>query len=167
MADKFISQLNAATLSKSDFVAVDNSTTTGKTSVGELLAHASGISSDSAYILCSDSSTNMAVSGHYIPVTNSDYDLGSAEYKIRHLFLSDNSIFMGDLGNKIGVQDDQIAFTLQDEQVVNPTMKVSVPPNSNHPAKAGSFAFDAQYFYVCFQDNQWARLSIASFETGF
>ena len=29
---------------------------------------------------------------HILPDTNASYDLGSAEYKIRHLFLSDNSL---------------------------------------------------------------------------
>ncbi len=32
------------------------------------------------------------MTGHMIPDTNAAYDLGNAEYKIRHLFLSDNSI---------------------------------------------------------------------------
>jgi hypothetical protein len=31
-----------------------------------------------------------------IPDTNAQYDLGSAEYKIRHLYLSDNSLYLGD-----------------------------------------------------------------------
>ena len=30
---------------------------------------------------------------HIIPDTNAAYDLGNAEYKIRHLFLSDNSMY--------------------------------------------------------------------------
>ena len=33
------------------------------------------------------------MTGHLIPDTNAQYDLGNAEYKIRHLFLSDNSIY--------------------------------------------------------------------------
>ena len=33
------------------------------------------------------------MSGHMIPDTNASYDLGSAEYKIRHLFLSDNTLY--------------------------------------------------------------------------
>lgn len=32
------------------------------------------------------------VDGSLIPDTNAQYDLGSAEYKFRHLFLSDNSV---------------------------------------------------------------------------
>ena len=38
----------------------------------------------------------VALSGHVIPTRNAQFDLGSAEYKIRHLFLSDNSIYIGD-----------------------------------------------------------------------
>jgi len=33
--------------------------------------------------------------GHIIPTTNADFDLGNAEKKIRHLFLSDNSLHIG------------------------------------------------------------------------
>ena len=33
---------------------------------------------------------------HIIPAPNAAYDLGNAEYKIRHLFLSSNSIWVGD-----------------------------------------------------------------------
>ena len=37
------------------------------------------------------------MSAHIIPDTNAVYDLGNAEYKIRHLFLSDNTVyFQGD-----------------------------------------------------------------------
>ena len=39
------------------------------------------------------SSVNGAMTGHVIPDTNSVYDLGSAEFKIRHLFLSDTTIY--------------------------------------------------------------------------
>ena len=33
------------------------------------------------------------MTGHIIPDTNAAYDLGNAEYKIRHLFLSDNTLY--------------------------------------------------------------------------
>ena len=37
------------------------------------------------------------MTAHIIPDTNAAYDLGNAEYKIRHLFLSDNTVyFQGD-----------------------------------------------------------------------
>ena len=40
--------------------------------------------------------------GHVIPTTNAAYDFGSAEYKIRHLFLSDNSLWVGEHGDGEG-----------------------------------------------------------------
>ena len=35
----------------------------------------------------------LQLTGHIIPTTNAAYDLGNAEYKIRHLFLSDNTLY--------------------------------------------------------------------------
>ena len=31
--------------------------------------------------------------GHLLPTSNADYDIGNAEYKVRHLFLSDNTVY--------------------------------------------------------------------------
>lgn len=45
------------------------------------------------------------LSGHIIPLENAQFDLGSAEKKIRHLFLSDNSMFIGD--QSISVDDNK------------------------------------------------------------
>tara|TARA_R100000030_G_scaffold45245_1_gene34166 strand:- start:42 stop:719 length:678 start_codon:yes stop_codon:yes gene_type:complete len=45
---------------------------------------------------------------HLIPDANAQYDLGNAEYKVRHLFLSDNSIKMGDNEISIGLVDDKL-----------------------------------------------------------
>ena len=36
------------------------------------------------------------ISGHILPTVNDTYDLGSAEYKIRHLFLGNTSLWLGD-----------------------------------------------------------------------
>tara|TARA_Y100001970_G_scaffold52551_1_gene66421 strand:- start:145 stop:1362 length:1218 start_codon:yes stop_codon:yes gene_type:complete len=44
------------------------------------------------------------LTGHIIPDANAQYDLGNAEYKIRHLFLSDNSLWLGDR-NKLAIDD--------------------------------------------------------------
>lgn len=41
----------------------------------------------------------ISIQGHIIPTTNAAWDIGSAEFKIRHLFLSDNSIYMGTSNN--------------------------------------------------------------------
>lgn len=45
-----------------------------------------------------------------IPDTNAAYDLGSAEYKIRHLFLSDNSVKFGDAELSLGVNEGDLEF---------------------------------------------------------
>lgn len=46
------------------------------------------------------------MTSHIIPDSNATYDLGNAEYKIRHLFLSDNSMYIGDTWIK--AEGDQI-----------------------------------------------------------
>lgn len=43
-----------------------------------------------------DSNNQWRYNHHFIPATNSQYDLGSAEYKIRHLYLSNNSMWVGE-----------------------------------------------------------------------
>jgi len=45
---------------------------------------------------------NGVMSAHIIPTDNAQYDLGNAEYKIRHLFLSDNSLWIGEQ-NKVDI----------------------------------------------------------------
>ena len=50
------------------------------------------------------STTILEISKHIIPDTNATYDIGSAEKKIRHLFLSDNSLWIGD-DNKFSISE--------------------------------------------------------------
>lgn len=52
-----------------------------------------------------DASNQFRYNYHIIPEDNSLYDLGSAENKIRHLFLSDNSLWVGDK-HKITIDSD-------------------------------------------------------------
>ena len=51
----------------------------------------------------------ITLGGHIIPNSNAAYDLGNAEYKIRHLFLSDNSVWIGDK-YKIDVSGGRLKF---------------------------------------------------------
>ena len=41
---------------------------------------------------------------HLLPETNATYDIGSAEYKVRHLFLSDNSLFFDSGQTSVGFE---------------------------------------------------------------
>ena len=47
---------------------------------------------------------NGSLDTHIIPIQNSTYDIGSAEYKIRHLYLSSNSLYIGGQEGETGIQ---------------------------------------------------------------
>ena len=56
---------------------------------------------------------NGNLDSHIIPDTNATYDIGSAEYKIRHLYLSDNSLYFVDDSNTeypLNVQGGNLFF---------------------------------------------------------
>ena len=53
--------------------------------------------------------TGTVMSGHIIPDTNDTYDIGSASYKIRDLYVSDNSLWVGD-NHKVDVQGGKMKF---------------------------------------------------------
>ena len=59
----------------------------------------------------------LELTGHILPLTTEDYDLGSAEKKIRHLFLSDNSLWLGD-GNKIDTSSGSVKTKKRKKTVV-------------------------------------------------
>ena len=44
--------------------------------------------------------------GHLLPSSNADYDIGSAEYKVRHLFLSDNTLYFEGSFLKVAQHDN-------------------------------------------------------------
>ena len=59
------------------------------------------------------SGNKIRINSHIIPEANAQYDLGNAEYKIRHLFLSDNSIkFVSDsnVEKSLGVDSNNLMF---------------------------------------------------------
>jgi len=52
-----------------------------------------------------DSNNQFRYNHHIIPESNGNFDLGNAEYKVRHLYLTSNSLWMGD-DVKIDVSTD-------------------------------------------------------------
>ena len=54
--------------------------------------------------------------GHFIPGTNAAFDLGNAQFKVRHLFLSDSSIYMGATENTTDAQLARIFLKNEDER---------------------------------------------------
>ena len=81
-----------------------------------------------------DVNGGIQIGGHILPSSNAQYDIGSAEYKIRHLFLSDNSLWIGDQ-HKVSIADGKIKFRKR---------KVNHIPNSIVSA-GGHFAGAAAY----------------------
>ena len=55
--------------------------------------------------------------GHILPDTNDAYDIGSPEYKIRDIYVSDNSLWVGDT-HKISIKDGKMKFRKRKTTVV-------------------------------------------------
>ena len=77
--------------------SITNTTTNGTNSITTTTS--TGGSNANAIEIKTDNSTASAVRwrftppGHLIPNVNAAYDIGNAEYKVRHLFLSDNTVY--------------------------------------------------------------------------
>ncbi len=84
---------------------------------------------------------NGNLDNHIIPDTNATYDIGSAEYKIRHLYLSDNSIYMGDNDVPITLTADKLTVDghhVKDTSTVAPDNGAAIDiTKSNHFVTAG------------------------------
>lgn len=88
--------------------------------------------------------------GHIVPSSNASFDIGSAVYKVRHLFLSDNSIQIGDT-------------VLSENTLKNNTRLVSqAPESSTSTGNKSEIAQDNYYVYFCFTDNIWCRVPKSS-----
>ena len=91
--------------------------------------------------------TQHNLTGSIIPTQNAQYDLGSAEYKIRHLYLSSNSLYLGETN-------------LSEQDVMN-TTKINdtiVPVSYNSPGRKGEIRYDNTHVYICVEDNLWRRI---------
>ena len=77
--------------------SINNTTTNGTNSINTTTS--TGGSNANAIEIKTDNNTSSAVRwrftppGHLIPNVNAAYDIGNAEYKVRHLFLSDNTLY--------------------------------------------------------------------------
>jgi len=110
-------------------------------------------------------------SGNLLPSSNANFDLGSAEYKVRHLFLSDNSLYFGSENDSAGemvqltksnVQRSVEIYNVGDDLNNNPLNPnpLSVPPQPNDPGRKGDIRTIGGYAYICIQDNQWVRFAL-------
>lgn len=92
-----------------------------------------GEGTQSALALSTDT---IEIRGSVIPSTNATFDIGSAEYKIRHLYLSDNSLYVGD--QQFSVQDVQEVKNLRNGAYAT----ASQGALAESALQPGSFNFD-------------------------
>lgn len=80
----------------------------------EILISDSGSDGNINFLTDNVSRWDITSAGHMIPDGNSSYDIGEAENKVRHLYLSNNSIKFE--GGDVGIDDDgDLTFTKTDE----------------------------------------------------
>ena len=92
--------------------------------VGSNVFDSGDVSMNSSLVVGGDATVNgslntgfIALGGHIHPTTNAAYDLGNSEYKIRHLFLSDNSLWIGD-DHKVDVSGGKMKFKKRKKDTV-------------------------------------------------
>ena len=78
------------------------------------------------------------IGGHIIPDTNDAYDIGSPEFKIRDMYVSDNSLWIGDT-TKISNVNGSLKFRKRKTNVV-PKAIVQAGANAGHANEAATTA---------------------------
>ena len=107
-------QASTFVLDQIDFIASSNaSTTVGFNNATTAFLAASNIEVGTANLFVDTTTSNVGIGtntpldtlhinggtligGHILPTQHEQFDIGSADAKIRHLFLSDNSLWLGD-----------------------------------------------------------------------
>ena len=148
MANLTIEQLTsfAGTPQSTDLIIIHDGTNAKKITYGELF---NKIISGSTELQADGSQFNLT--GHIIPTVNNQYDLGSAEYKFRDLYLSDATIHMGDKTFSSNNIDDSMEIK-----------NISIPSSPNSEGNKGDVVFDETHMYVCISTNIWRRILLDS-----
>ena len=148
MANLTIEQLGAftGTPQSTDLIIIHDGTNAKKITYGELF---NKIISGSTELQADGSQFNLT--GHIIPTVNNQYDLGSAEYKFRDLYLSSNSIHVGDqILSETNIDDSM--------EIKN----ISIPSSPNSEGNKGDVVFDETHMYVCISTNTWKKILLDS-----
>ena len=148
MANLTIEQLTSftGTPQSTDLIIIHDGDNAKKITYGELF---NKIISGSTELQADGSQFNLT--GHIIPTVNSQYDLGSAEYKIRDLYLSSNSIHVGDKTLSETNIDDSMEIK-----------NISIPSSPNSEGNKGDVVFDDTHMYVCISTNTWKKILLDS-----
>ena len=76
------------------------------------------------------------IKGHMIPDTDDTYDIGSATYKIRDLYVSDNSLWVGDT-HKVSISEGKMKFRKRKTTIVPAAITAAGGNQSSALAHAG------------------------------
>ena len=146
MANLTIDQLTSftGTPQSSDLIIIHDGTNAKKITYAELF---NKIFSGSTQIVATGNT--LSITGHIIPTTNSVYDIGSAEYKIRDLYLSSNSIHVGDKTLSETNIDDSMEIK-----------NITIPSSPTSEGNKGDVVFDENFMYVCINTNTWKRIDL-------
>lgn len=146
MANLTIDQLNSftGTPQNSDLIIIHDGTNAKKITYAELF---SKIFSGSTSLQSDGNRFNLT--GSIIPTTNDSYDLGSAEYKFRDLYLGSNTIHMGDKTLSESNIDDSMEIK-----------SISIPQTPTSEGNKGDVVFDETHMYICVSTNSWKRVNL-------
>jgi hypothetical protein len=114
-----------------------------------VLSYAMGGSTGPAGPTGSTAALQGTMTGHIIPDLDNGYDIGSAQYKVRDMYVSDNSLHIG-------------STTLSEENV-DRSMEITPdePPTSpTDTGKKGDVRIDTTHIYICTDTDTWKRLSL-------
>jgi hypothetical protein len=88
--------------------------------------------------------------GHILPHANATYDIGSAEKKVRYLFLDSNTMFVGDTS----FSEDNI------DRSMEVYTDVAAPSSATDIGTKGDVRIVGNHMYVCINTNTWVRTQI-------
>jgi hypothetical protein len=88
--------------------------------------------------------------GHILPHANATYDIGSAEKKVRYLFLDSNTMFVGDTS----FSEDNI------DRSMEVYTDIAAPSSATDIGAKGDVRIVGNYMYVCINTNTWVRTQI-------
>jgi hypothetical protein len=80
--------------------------------------------------------TGFSMDGHIIPAINDTYDIGSADSKIRDLYVADNSLWVGDM-HKVSISNGKLKFRKRKTNVVPSAILTAGGNQSNALIHAG------------------------------
>lgn len=148
MANLTIEQLSAFTGSpqSTDLIIIHDGTNAKKITYAELF---NKIFSGSTSIQADGNRFNLT--GSIIPTSNDTYDLGSAEYKFRDLYLGSSSLYL-----------DTTQIT-ESKWLDKPYLSSDpIPSTPNDTGAKGEIRYDDNFMYVCVLENTWKRFNIES-----